>query len=71
MSRKGSRSKLPNLNDERPIPFIVINKRASGKNNVKFTVTDEAKTFLSEINGPIAVVTVTGLYRTGKSYLIN
>ena len=40
MSRKGSRSKLPDSGEERAIPFIIINKRASGKNNVKFSVTD-------------------------------
>jgi len=34
-------------------------------------VTDEAVKFLRAIQGPIAVVSVAGLYRTGKSYLLN
>ena len=38
---------------------------------MQFSVTEEAKTFLKEQEGPLAVITVTGLYRTGKSYLLN
>lgn len=34
-------------------------------------VTEEAVKFLKAIQGPIAVVSVAGLYRTGKSYLLN
>lgn len=31
----------------------------------------EATDFIKEIQGPIGVISVAGLYRTGKSYLLN
>lgn len=34
-------------------------------------MTEEAKSILSAIKGPIGVITVAGMYRTGKSYLLN
>ena len=34
-------------------------------------LTNEAIEFLRQINGPIGVVAVAGMYRTGKSYLLN
>jgi hypothetical protein len=34
-------------------------------------LTEEGKNFLEKINAPISVVTIAGLYRTGKSYLVN
>lgn len=34
-------------------------------------MTEQAFKFLRAIQGPIAVVSVAGLYRTGKSYLLN
>lgn len=34
-------------------------------------MTPQAIQFLRSIEGPIAVVSVAGLYRTGKSYLLN
>jgi GTPase SAR1 family protein len=33
--------------------------------------SEEGKAFISRINGPIAVISVAGMYRTGKSYLLN
>ena len=33
--------------------------------------TPQAKTFLESIRGPIGVISVAGMYRTGKSYLLN
>lgn len=39
--------------------------------NGKFTVTPEAKTILSQIPGPVGVISIAGLYRTGKSYILN
>lgn len=36
-----------------------------------FSVNDDALTILNALDGPIAVVTVAGLYRTGKSFLLN
>lgn len=66
--RKTSRTKL--TNEERALPFIKVTQTDSSDKSI-FQVTDEARHFLSELTGPLAVVTVTGLYRTGKSYLIN
>lgn len=37
----------------------------------KYTITSEAKSIITSIKTPIAVVSVAGLYRTGKSYLLN
>jgi hypothetical protein len=37
----------------------------------KFSVPDEAVAALRKFDGPIAVVAVVGLYRTGKSFLVN
>jgi len=34
-------------------------------------LTEEAVSFLRKINGPIGLVAVAGMYRTGKSYLLN
>ena len=47
------------------IPLILINE------DNKFTLcSDGCKLFESQIE-PFAVIIVTGLYRTGKSYLLN
>jgi len=34
-------------------------------------VNEEASNFIKGIPAPIGVITVAGLYRTGKSYLLN
>ena len=34
-------------------------------------MTDEAVNFLKNVPAPIGEITVAGLYRTGKSYLLN
>jgi hypothetical protein len=39
--------------------------------SLEYVLTTQALTFFRAINGPIAVVSVAGLYRTGKSYLLN
>jgi len=43
------------------------------KNNnlIEYIVHDEAIDFLRSVPGPIGVVGVAGMYRTGKSYLLN
>jgi hypothetical protein len=40
-------------------------------NLVGFELTSEATDFLKQVNGPIGLVAVAGMYRTGKSYLLN
>ena len=42
-----------------------------GEEGGGFSVSDEALTILKGIEGRIAVVAVAGLYRTGKSFLLN
>lgn len=37
----------------------------------RWQVHDEAAAIIRQIRGPLAVVAVAGLYRTGKSYLLN
>lgn len=39
--------------------------------NGKLLVRKEGKDILDGINEPVVVVSVVGLYRTGKSYLMN
>jgi hypothetical protein len=36
-----------------------------------FDLNPEATSFMSSIEGPVGLVAVAGLYRTGKSYLLN
>ena len=47
-------------------PFVTVDD-ATGR----FAVHEPALALLREIKGPVAVVAVAGLYRTGKSYLLN
>ena len=37
----------------------------------EFKISEEGKVFLSSLDSPIAIVGVAGMYRTGKSYLLN
>ncbi|KAG1713056.1 hypothetical protein DVH05_000783 [Phytophthora capsici] len=48
-----------------PIPFVTLSDDGS------FDIAPEAVTYLQQIRGDIAVVAIAGLYRTGKSYLLN
>jgi hypothetical protein len=48
----------------RAVPFI---QHIDGK----FVVCDEGARLLSAIKGPVSVIAVAGLYRTGKSFLLN
>eukprot|EP00002_Diphylleia_rotans_P005218 TRINITY_DN14330_c0_g1_i1.p1 TRINITY_DN14330_c0_g1~~TRINITY_DN14330_c0_g1_i1.p1 ORF type:complete len:721 (+),score=146.17 TRINITY_DN14330_c0_g1_i1:51-2213(+) len=48
-----------------PIPFIQY------LDNGKFLVTPEADRMLKKVTGRVGVVAVAGVYRTGKSYLLN
>ena len=47
------------------VPFITTLDDGS------YIVHDEAVELLSALDGPIATVAVAGLWRTGKSYLLN
>jgi hypothetical protein len=39
--------------------------------SIEFVLTQEAVNFLKLITGPVGLVAVAGMYRTGKSYLLN
>ena|SRR3990167_1431705 len=55
------------------IPLITIREgeRSSVYAETDFNINPEAIEFLKSIPGPIAVVGVAGMYRTGKSFLLN
>lgn len=48
------------------IPFIEYDQ-----NNKKFKFNELAENFIKKIDKPFGVLTVAGMYRTGKSYLLN
>lgn len=47
------------------MPLITV------ENDIQFHVHEETIAFLKKQTHPIGVVGVAGLYRTGKSYLLN
>lgn len=49
---------------KRPIPLITVH-------NGVFKVNEECAEILTAIKSPIAVVSVAGTYRTGKSFILN
>ena len=38
---------------------------------IEFEINEECKGFLKSLTGPIGVISVAGMYRSGKSYLLN
>jgi hypothetical protein len=61
--------------DGRPIPLVIAKgsdeDSGSGDGEGMFVVGEDAVAALRKFDGPIAVVAIVGLYRTGKSYLVN
>jgi len=51
---------------EAPIPFIT-----TGADGTSLAVNEKAKEILSKIKKPMVIVSVVGMYRTGKSFLLN
>lgn len=47
-----------------PIPLITV------QNNM-FKINEQCEDLLSGLKGPIAIVSVAGIYRTGKSFILN
>ena len=45
--------------------------RGVDANTGKYMFQEEAVNFIRSVPGPIGVISVAGLYRTGKSYLLN
>ncbi|ORZ35050.1 guanylate-binding protein [Catenaria anguillulae PL171] len=56
---------------DEPIPLVTIVPHPNDEKCPHFSVNPKAVDFLSAIQGPIGVVTIAGLYRTGKSYVLN
>lgn len=67
---------------EEAIPLVIFNEEKKRKYiALKFYLTfilvlvfelnEEGRQYLEEIKGPIGIVAVAGMYRTGKSYLLN
>ena len=56
---------LDEVKDE-ALPLIIFDTPTK-----KFHLNPDAENILSKINGPIGVISVAGMYRTGKSYLLN
>jgi hypothetical protein len=52
---------------DRPIPFITTESDESDT----FIINEEAAEFLKSLKGDLAICVVAGLYRTGKSFLLN
>lgn len=51
---------------EKAIPMVSVNTTTG-----KYVFEEEALNFIKSVPGPIGVISVAGLYRTGKSYLLN
>ncbi|TDH66965.1 hypothetical protein CCR75_006177 [Bremia lactucae] len=49
----------------RPLPFVLVDDDGS------FRVNPEACSLLQKVKSPLVIVAVAGLYRTGKSFLLN
>eukprot|EP00960_Hanusia_phi_P037832 753141-Hanusia_phi.AAC.2 len=50
------------------IPFIALE---GDGDDAKFRLTEEAKEFLATLKAPVALASIVGRYRTGKSLLVN
>jgi hypothetical protein len=49
-----------------PVPFIQVDPVSS-----LLVITDEARAYLNQVETTVGVVAVAGIYRTGKSYILN
>ena len=56
----------PSMFREECIHLISFNQETQ-----KFEVSQDAKAMMQHVEGPLAVIAVAGMYRTGKSYLLN
>jgi hypothetical protein len=52
--------------DARAVPFIQVNDEDN-----TFSVSEDGVRLLSTINAPLAVIAIVGVYRSGKSFLLN
>jgi hypothetical protein len=58
---------VENKNREKDMPVPLIESRTRSG----FVVNDNALKELRQLKGPVAVVSIAGMYRTGKSFLMN
>ena len=74
--------KLDDVFKEEPIPFVIYNNELRSKLllgytdpkfscSLEYEINEEVQEMLRQLPGPIGVVSVAGMYRTGKSYLLN
>jgi len=54
---------------EKPIQFLQFEKDESGKEH--WVMQREAIDFLTSVQQPLAVIAIVGMYRTGKSFIMN
>ncbi|XP_077303287.1 guanylate-binding protein 6-like [Lithobates pipiens] len=66
--KRNARGELISIKMKAPV-CLIENTVEDG--NAKLVVNPEAITILSKIHQPVVVVSIVGLYRTGKSYLMN
>lgn len=52
--------------NEEALPFVLFNSVTN-----KFEINEETREYLKTLQGPIGVLSVAGMYRSGKSYLLN
>jgi hypothetical protein len=68
MARRSSSSVPPSVADgssSGPIPFVTIDEHD------RFSLNPEAVAYLRSLTGRVVVVAIAGMYRTGKSLLLN
>lgn len=57
------------------LPFISYNQMEQSKPLIiyylEFEINPDAAEIISSLTGPIGICSVAGMYRTGKSYLLN
>jgi polynucleotide 5'-kinase involved in rRNA processing len=41
------------------------------RSSAEFEINEETREYLKKLSGPIGVLSVAGMYRSGKSYLLN
>lgn len=56
---------------EGALPLITFGQESNSNSHSAFEVSEAALHYLESIPAPISVVAVAGMYRTGKSYLLN
>lgn len=63
---------------EQAIPLVSVDPKTNSTKQsffliiwIEFVINNEAIDFLNSIKGNIGVISVAGMYRTGKSYLLN